>query len=124
MAENWSGAKAKALKVLGKDGKIPDPKNFDKLKSDWWTAFAAYQQARDDMEAKILDLQKTGTGVQLSMKQFGEKLDSEDFGLDPKSKDDAKKIKEAQDILTGFVDGLLTAIDTDVKGLDELDKHV
>jgi hypothetical protein len=124
MADNWGTAKTKAGKVLGKDGKIPEPKSLDKLRDDWWTAFAGYEKSRDDMEAKILALQKAGASVKLSLKQFEDQLDDEDFGLDEKNKDDQKKIKEAHDILAGWVEHVTTNVDADIDSLDELDKHV
>jgi hypothetical protein len=124
VADNWSATKGKAQKILGKDAKIPEPKSLDKLRDDWWTAFAAYQKACEDMEDKILALQKSGASVKLTLKQFGDKLDDESFGLNEKDKEDAKKIKDAHDVLMGWVQDTEKDIDNDIGGLDELDKHV
>jgi hypothetical protein len=124
MASQWDAAKAKAQQILGKDAKIPDPKFIPKLQADHDAAFAAYNKARDDLEAKILALQKALSNGKLTVKQFAEKLDDEDFGLDPKSKDDAKKLKDAQAIFKGWSQNVYDIADTNIDGLDELDKHL
>ena len=124
MADNFDAAKAKAQKILGKDAKIPVPKSLDKLQSDWFVAYDAYEKSRDDLEAKILTLQKAGVNAKLTLQQYGDKLDDEDFGLDEKNKDDAKKIKDAHDILDAWLQNLFKNVDADVDGLAELVKHL
>jgi len=124
MADNWSATKAKAQKILGKGAKIPEPRSLDKLRDDWWAAFAEYQKACEGLEDKILALQKAGASVKLTLKQFGDKLDDEGFGLSEKDKEDAKKIKDAHDVLMEWVQDMQKGIDDDIDGLDELDKHV
>ncbi len=124
MADNFASAKAKAQKILGKDAKIPDAKFIPKLQSDTDSAFAAYRKTCDDLETKILELQKTMAGAKLTIKQFAEKLDDENFGLDEKNKDDAKKIKDAQALFDAWSDDLGKQIDGDISALDDLDKHL
>lgn len=124
MADNWSTTKAKAQKVLGKDAKIPEPKSFDKVRDDVWEALAAYQKACEGLEDKILTLQKAEASAKLTLRQFGDKLDDESFGLNEKDKEDAKKIKEAHDVLMGWVQDVQKGFDDDIDGLDELDKHL
>jgi hypothetical protein len=124
MARLWDAAKAKAQKILGKDAKIPDPKFLDKLQADFGTAFDAYAKSRDDLEGKILEMQKVCANIKLSVKQFADKLDDEDFGLDEKNKDDAKKIKDAQSIFKDWWQNIIDIADGNIDGLEELDKHL
>lgn len=124
MASKWDAAKAKAQQILGKDAKIPDPKFLPKLQAEHDAAFNAYCKARDELEAKLLDFQKALSNGKLTIKQFAEKLEDEDFGLDPKSKDDAKKLKDAQAIFTNWAQNVYDIADTNIAGLDELDKHL
>ncbi len=124
MATEWDGAKAKALKILGKDAKIPDPKFLGKLQSDVNAAYGAYNKSRDDLEAKILAMQKAMSDAKLTVKQFADKLDDEDFGLDEKNKDDAKKIKDAQAIFDAWAENIYKNVNDDIRELDELDKHL
>ncbi len=124
MAETFQSAKAKALKILGKAATIPSNKAMLETADDLFAAFAAYQKAQEDMEAKILSMQKALSNHKLTMKQFGEKLDDDDFGINPKDKEDAKKLKDAHDIFDGWVASKMTIIDADIDGLDELGKHL
>jgi hypothetical protein len=124
VADTFASAKAKAAKILGKDAKLPDGKGIPKLQTETDAAFSAYQKSCDDLEAKILALQKALSNAKLTIKQIGEKIEDDDFGLDEKNKDDAKKIKEAHDIFSGWSDDKSKTVDDDIKALDELDKHV
>jgi hypothetical protein len=124
MGTKWDAAKAKAQKALGKDAKIPEPKGFDKVQTDWFVAYTSYESARDALEDKILTLQKAGSNARLTLKQYSEKIDDEDFGLNEKDKDDAKKIKDAQDAISDWVNNILKNVQDDIDGLDELDKHL
>jgi hypothetical protein len=120
----WDAAKAKAQKILGKDAKIPEPKFLPKLQSEFDAAWNAYTKSRDDLEAKILALQKTFSNGKLTVQQFGDKLEDEDFGLDEKNKDDAKKIKDAGDVLKEWWQSVMDLADENIKQLDDLDKHL
>jgi hypothetical protein len=124
VADNWSTTKAKVQKILGKDAKIPEPKSLKKVRDDMWSAFAGYQKSCGDLEDKILALQKAGASVKLTLKQYGDEIDDEAFGLNEKDKEDAKKIKGAHDLLKGWADDLEKGIDDEIDELDELDKHV
>jgi hypothetical protein len=124
MALKWDAAKAKAQTILGKDAKIPDAKFVAKLSAAHDAAYGAYTKARDDLETKLLDLQKNLANGKLEVKQFAEKLDDEDFGLDEKNKDDAKKIKDAQAVFKDWWQNIIDIADTNIEGLDDLDKHL
>jgi hypothetical protein len=124
MADKWDAAKAKAQQILGKDAKIPEPKFIPKSQAEIGTAYDAYEKSRDDLEAKILALQKVFSNAKLVTKQFADKLDDEDFGLDEKNKDDAKKIKDAQAIFKGWYQNVFDNVDSNIDGLGDLDKHL
>jgi hypothetical protein len=124
MANNFDTARAKAIKALGKDAKVPDNKALDKTIGDVFAAYDAFDKSRDDMQAKILVLQKALASHKLTMKQFIDKLDDEDFGLDEKNKDDAKKIKEAQGYFDDWASSKMDLMESDIDGREELDKHV
>jgi predicted esterase YcpF (UPF0227 family) len=124
MASQWDAAKAKAQQILGKDAKIPDPKFLPKLQAEHDAAFNAYSKARDELEAKLLEMQKAWSNGKLTVKQFADKLDDEDFGLDAKNKDDAKKLKDAHAIFAGWAQNVADIADTNISGLEDLDKHL
>ncbi len=124
MANNFDAARAKAIKALGKDAKVPDNKVLEKTFGDVFSAYDAFDKARDDIEAKILALQKALASHKLTMKQFVDKLDDDDFGLDEKNKDDAKKLKEAHGYFDEWASSKMDLMASDIDGLDELDKHV
>ncbi len=124
MADDWGTSAAKAQKILGKDAKIPQPKFIGKAASDYEAAWTAFKKARADLEAKVLDMQNLESKVKNSVKQFEDSIEETDFGLDGKNKDDAKKIADAQAILTGYCDNLIAIRDQAIKDLGELDKHL
>jgi hypothetical protein len=118
----WDKAAAEALKVLGKDAKIPDPpKAVVKAMSDFEKAHATFEKARDEIEASILDLQNHNSAVIHALEQNKSKLQKEDFGLKDGDQD---KIKKAQDLLTGALDHIIEGWNDGNKGLDELDEHI
>ncbi len=124
MADDWGASLAKAQKILGKDAKIPQPKFLGKASSDYGAAWAAFKKAREDLEAKVLDMQNLESKMKNTIKQFEDSIEEAEFGLDDKNKDDAKKIKDAQAILMGYCDNLIGIRDQAIKDLGELDKHL
>ncbi len=124
MADDWNASSAKAQKILGKDAKIPQPKFLSKAGSEYTAAWAAFMKARQDLEAKVLDMQNLESKMKNTFKQFEDSIEETDFGLDEKNKDDAKKIKDAQAILMGYCDTVIGFRDEAIKNLDELDKHL
>src|SRR3954469_11748733 len=124
MADSWDTTKAAALKVLGKQAKIPEPKAMTKAYADLQKASAAFDKSREDLEDKLVTLQNADSAIGNVYKQFGTLIEKADFGLDAKSKEDTKKIEEAKKILGGYVDKVTDAQEKNVKNLTELDKHV
>jgi hypothetical protein len=117
--------KAKATKILGKDAKIPPEKgDFDKNFSDGAKLVDAYNKSREDLEDKILALENSISGFINGLKQSAAVYEKDNFGLDPKKKDDAKKIKQAQQMFSSFFSSELSSMTTKTKDIDELDKHV
>lgn len=124
MANSWDVARASAAKVLGDKAKIPEPKAPNKALDVAGKAFDAFDKSRDDIEAKLLDLQNSFGAVKNAFDQFGAIIEKSDFGLDKKNKDDAKKIADAQKILGDYIGEVDDAQSANVKMLGELDKHI
>ena len=100
MAE-WDIAKAAALKILGKDGEVPDMPGLVQTAADnLGKADQAFDEAREDCEAKLLAVQNANDAVRNALQQFQGKIEKSDFKLDSKNKDNVKKIQQAQKLLT------------------------
>jgi len=97
MADDWDDAQKKALKILGDKGKVPEPKmkSYNDGATKAWNAF---DKARDDIEAKLTDLEGAFEKISGGIDQYEAKLEKDNLGLDPKDKEDAKKIDQAKDI--------------------------
>lgn len=122
---DWDKAKAAAMKILGPKAKVPDvPATILKAHDGWDKANDAFKDSRDGCEAKLLDIENAASGMQNAIKQFIAQVEKSTFGLDAKSKDDAKKVAQAQKILTGELNGALKEATDNMKMLDELDKHL
>ena len=123
-AKNWNDAKSQALKILGDKAKIPEPKaNMTKFMADLMKADKEYDASVDVLQAKILALQNANDSWKNGVKQFDDLISKSDFGLDARDADDKKKIKQAQDILSGYLEEQMDNADINDKNLDELDKH-
>ena len=121
---NWAEAKAAAMKILGDKAKIPEPKvTISKFRADMDKADKEYDAAVDVLQNKILALQNMSSSMKNVIKQYQDLISRSNFGLDPKDDDDKKKIGEAQDVLDGYLDVQMDNLDTNIKNLDELDKH-
>ena len=125
MAMSYDAAKAAALKALGKDAKLPTPPSAIKTAADQDSkAYDAFDKSRKELEAKVLALQNADSSWKNALKQYGEMLQENDFGLDANDKDDAKKIEAAQKAFADWNDGAIAVLDGNLKNLDELDKHL
>jgi len=124
MLENWATIKAKALKILGKDAVIPDPKFISKLNADFEAKAATWRKAREEMEAQVLEFQNVQSKNRNLIQQFADKLSGDDFQLDTKDKENVKKIKEAQGLFDSEFKDVLSDLDDAIKGFGELDKHL
>lgn len=125
MSSSWEATKAAAMKILGKGGEIPDPKgSFSKSSAELQKAFEAFYKSRSDLEEKLLDVENANAAGKNVLRQFGEKIDKSTLGLDPRDKEEAKKIEQARKLLLDFVDGATAVLDDNDSKLDELDKHL
>lgn len=110
VAKMWADAQANAQKALGKDGKLPKMsvdleslvKDTNKALDDLKPAIQSVGDAWHNATTKIDDV---GKGCDTLAKSIG----GDDFGLDSKDKDQAKKQKEAKAILTNAL--------TNIKGV-------
>jgi hypothetical protein len=124
MAE-WDTLKAAALKILGKDGKVPDLPDFIQTAADTLgKANGEFNKSRDDCEAKLLAVQNANDAVRNGLKQFQAKIDKSDFELDSKNKDNLKKIQLARKLLSDRLSVATKDYNEDDKMLDEVDKHL
>ena len=122
MPENWDKAVAAAMKILGDKGKVPPMPNtltsgIDKgQKSGGETAKAA-----SDLQTKLVDVQKSLGDVMKLAQQFKATIDKDPLGLDPKTADDAKKIKEARALLDAYFDAALKSTGAGLDPATKLD---
>jgi hypothetical protein len=125
MADSWEAASKSALKILGDKGKIPKySAAVPKAAAAEAKAFDDFKKSREELKSKLLGLQNGGEAHKNAVSQFQDTIDEEDFGLDRKNKDEAKKIAEAQKILSGWLQEQIDVGEQNVKNLKELDKHL
>ena len=121
----WDELKAKAVKILGDDAKVPDlPDNVKKASDDIDAKFADFAKSREDCEAKLLAKQNANDAFVNAVKQFGAKIEKSDFELDSSNKETLKKIQKARKLLTDGVQHVIKFVSDDDKVLDDLDKHL
>jgi hypothetical protein len=125
MSSPWDQPTKEAMKILGDKGKVPkwspaivkaataDDKSFDE-----------FDKSRNDLKAKLLATQNTRQALKDAVSQLQDEVDESNLGLDPKNKEEAKKIKDAQKILSGWLDEKIKIFEDDVKNLKELDRHL
>ncbi len=125
MSAIWDKAKAGALKILGKDGDVPDlPTPIDKAGDDLTKANGEFDKSREDLEGKLVAVQNANDALRNALKQFEAKIEKNDLGLNSKKKDDLKKIQQGRKILVDTLTQSMKHRTDDDKMLDELDKHV
>jgi hypothetical protein len=124
-AKSFDDATEQAKKVFGDHADIPPPKNDpEKLRDSFDKAAGEFDGARDTVEAKLLAMENAISTFKNGMKQNAAIYERANFGLNDKSKDDAKKIKLAQKIFSDYFTNGHSRADRELKMLDELDKHV
>ena len=102
----------KATKYLGEKAKFPPQKVDIKALADVQTkAYEAFQKARDEMGPLLAECEKANDGIIFGLKQMGDAYEKSDFGLDSKTKNDAKNIKQAQKQFMTFFDGLVKELE-------------
>src|ERR1700723_1122448 len=105
----WSDQAKQAQKILGSKGSIPDP-NADIIKANKHVGdlFAELDDERNTLTDLLNRMEKYLNYFQDQLKKFRASVDKDNLGLNPKDKDDAKKIDEAKAILLGWIDGQTT----------------
>jgi hypothetical protein len=125
MAENWNGADKEAMKVLGEKAKLPKwPSTIDKAKTGEDKTYAEFDKVRQELKKKLVTEQDAVEKLKDALSQFQDEVEGANFGLDPKNKDDKKKIDAARKILSGKLQQYMDVRDDDFKHLKELDKHL
>ena len=125
MADDWASASAKAQKILGDKAKIPKPSQaIAKAATANATAFKDFDKVRKDLEAKVLALINSNRAAVDAVEQFRDEIDEEDFGLNKKDKEDAKKIDAAKKLLLDTLDAKLDQANENAKGDRDLNKHL
>lgn len=125
LAADWDKAIESAKKILGKDADMPAlPNTIDAALDKFQTAKSKFKDACEDLDKACLALEDANSDLKHAVSQFKSKVDKSDFGLDSKSKDDAKKIAQAQKILTAeLADGVKNCA-TNEKKIEDLDKSI
>jgi len=122
-ASFWDKPKKDALDILGDKGKVPElPDNVDKSATDWDQAEDAARKVVADLLDKMLAMENANDACRNALKQFANKIDKDNLGLDPKSKDDAAKLAKARKILSDSLDTMLRGLDQNDKSVDESNK--
>jgi len=123
--DDLEAEKKKAQKILGDDAKFPDAKvDMDDLISKMNTAYQAFDSGRNDLENKLNDFENATDATGNGAKRVAATYESDNFGLDPKKKDDAKKIKQAQGLFAKFFAVQQGNFKHTDKTIDELQKHL
>jgi hypothetical protein len=96
MSAVWDKAKAAALKILGDKGEVPDmPDTVEKAAKAKGKAWDEFDKSREACENKLEAVENANDAVRNGLKHFLAKIEKENFKLDPKDKDDLKKIQQA-----------------------------
>jgi len=121
----WDIVKAAAVKLLGPDAEVPDmPDSVQTAADAMGKASGEFDKARADCEAKLLVLENSNDAVRNGLKQLLAKVEKSDFKLNPKEKDNAKKIAQARALLVAKVNSGIKMYNDDDKMLDEVNKHL
>ena len=125
MAADWDKAIDAAKKILGKDAEIPTlPGTIDSALDKFQAAKSKFKDICEDLDKACLELEDANSDLKNAVNQFKSKVDKADFGLDGKSKEDAKKIAQAQKLLTAeLADGVKNCA-TNEKKIEDLDKSI
>lgn len=125
MAKTWDSAVKDATKILGEKGKVPKlAPAITKSLTAFDKAYEAFDKARQDLKAKLLAMQAASDATKDAYVQFQDEIEESDLGLDPKNKDDVKKIADAQKILSAWVQQNVDTSTQNYKNLRELDRHL
>jgi hypothetical protein len=113
------------MKLFGGGVTLPDPKvNIDNLYDKRHDLFEQFKKVRDDL-ADIMEKYEDANGaLKNGVKRMADIYVDDDFGLDRKNKDDAKKLDQAHKLYKAFFDNCLKGLTENEKAVDELQKHL
>jgi hypothetical protein len=124
MGKWLAGSQEDATKILGDKAQFPDEKpDMTKLQEDYGNRYETFDDARSKLEDAIQDFENTIKSFENGLKTNRAAYEKEDFGLDPKNKDDKKKIDQALKIFMDFFARIEKRIDDRYKEIEELNKH-
>src|SRR5262245_23204049 len=93
----------KARKILGDDAKFPPEKvDLQALIGKQNEAFTKFKAGRDELEKLLEAFEDASDAIRNGIKPLAAAYQVDDFGLDEKKKDDAKKIQQAQKMYSAF----------------------
>ena len=100
---DWNKARAQALKILGEGAEVPDASDaVAKASKAFDETGKAFKTSREEAEAKLLEMDNANSAFLNAIQQFRARIEKNEFKLDAKK--DAKKIQQAQKVLTGELD--------------------
>jgi hypothetical protein len=119
----YTDALASANKSLGKEGKLPKPR-VDLLKTfdAGITTVTGLNKQRGEMEKTIVDVEASVAKIKGAVKQYGDMIDGDDFGLDVKDPKNKKLIAEVTKTMLDALQGVEDKMDTYAGWMDKLDK--
>jgi uncharacterized protein YukE len=125
MYQGSADAEQAAMKILGSDGKIPpSDKVIAKPSSARGKAGEQFTKDVNQLNSSLLDYQNSCSDLANAVGNYMNTLNKDDFGLDAKNQDNAKKIAQAKKLLVGFYTDAQKRIQDDVKKLDQFDKNI
>jgi hypothetical protein len=111
-------------KLLGKKAVMPKERgDLDKSYGEVLKCFETFKATRDKLEDDILALENAFDALMNTVKQNRDVFTKDDFGLNTKDKEDAKKIKIAHDAITKSIGSWMKDSTKSEKEIDELSKH-
>lgn len=125
MPGDWDSAVKAAQKILGDKAKIPEwPSKIDKADKDDIEKWLGFNKGRDSLKDQLVDVQDSNDALKNALSQFQDEVHESNLGLDPKNKEDKKKITDAQKILNKCLQDRIKSKEDNDKNLKELDKHL
>ena len=124
MGKWLEGRQEEAKKILGDKAEFPAEKpDMSKLQEEYAKKRDAFEEARTKIEDAIQEFEDAITTFQNGLKTNRTIYDKDDYGLDPKDKEDKKKIDKANKIFMEFFTNIEKNVTDRFKEIDELNKH-
>jgi hypothetical protein len=125
MANTWEDAKKAAMQILGPKGKIPEPsKTIVKAVEESRDSWAEFEAARQSLKDALDTHQKKFDKYLGALRSEVDAINKDNLGLDPKNKEDAKKIAAARKPLVKYVNGMVQKHEGEFNDLKKLNAPV